>query len=249
MSVREIVKVRMVAGSLVVSLPQSVLEPVGLKEGDRVVVEASPPRRLLITKEGKIMTSTQRLEMEIDLLEKKKIAMESDLTYKARQHNDGMPCDQGMEDNDVAILMLMQLVRDRDRLDVEIAEKRMQLYEVQAGDVVVLRPGRAEEEVVPSLPLKTASVWYHWIDKDGHGYFLAFVNRKGSCSVRRFDVDSGMAVRSEKNRKGDFRDSFSAYLEKATLLHLSKPPRVEDCKLRLPSSTLVELRQQIKPKS
>jgi antitoxin component of MazEF toxin-antitoxin module len=41
---REIVKVRSVAGSLVVSLPQSVLETVGLKEGDRVVVEAAPPR-------------------------------------------------------------------------------------------------------------------------------------------------------------------------------------------------------------
>lgn len=35
MAMREIVKIRSIAGSLVVSLPQSVLEPVGLGEGDR----------------------------------------------------------------------------------------------------------------------------------------------------------------------------------------------------------------------
>src|SRR5271165_6103949 len=120
MSMREIVKVRTVAGSLVVSLPQSVLEPVGIKEGDRVVVEAEPPRRLLITKEGNVMTSTQHLEMEIDLLEKRKTALESDLSYKERQYNSSMPCDEGMSDNDVAILVMMSLVRDRDRLSVEI---------------------------------------------------------------------------------------------------------------------------------
>src|ERR1700733_6375267 len=135
MGMRETVKVRSVAGSLVVSLPQSVLEPVGLKEGDRVVVEAAPPRRLVITKEGKTMTSTQHLEMEIDLLEKKKTAAESDLRYKARQYNDNMPCEEGMSDNDVAFLILMSIERDRDRLDVEIAEKRLELYNLQAGEV------------------------------------------------------------------------------------------------------------------
>jgi len=45
-----------------------------------------------------------------------------------------MPCDEGMSDNDVAILILPELIRDRDRLDVELAEKRIQLYEIQGGD-------------------------------------------------------------------------------------------------------------------
>jgi antitoxin component of MazEF toxin-antitoxin module len=133
MSMREIVKVRTVAGSVVVSLPASVLEPVGIKPGDRVIVEAAPPRRLILTKEGEIMTSTQRLEFEIDLLERKKRAIESDIRYKARQHNDSMPTEEGMEDSSVAMLVLTGLERDRDRLDVEIAEKKLELYDLQGG--------------------------------------------------------------------------------------------------------------------
>lgn len=246
----EIVKVRMVAGSLVVSLPQSVLKPVGLREGDRVVVEAAPPRRLVITKEGKTMTSTQHLEMEIDLLEKKKKAVESDLRYKEYQHNGNMPCDEGMSDSDVAILIMSSLARDRDRLDVEIAEKRLQLYEIQGADVLETQPGPTEDKVLPSAPSKAEKGWHHWVDKDGHEYFLAFVNAKGSCSVRRFDASSGTALRKEENRKGDYRDSFSEYLEQATPLQLSRQPNLErDCRKRLPSSTLTELQQQIKAKS
>ena len=103
---REFVKIRTVAGSLVVSLPQSILEPVGLKEGDRVIVEAAPPRRLIITKEGTTMTSVQHLEMEIDLLEKKKIAMASDLRFKEYQYKHNMPCDEGMSDSAVAVLVM-----------------------------------------------------------------------------------------------------------------------------------------------
>jgi len=132
---REIVKVRTVAGSVVVSLPASVREPAAIEPGDRVVVEAAPPRRLIITKEGKTMTSTERLELEIDLLEKKKQALESDIRYKARQHNDSMPTEEGMDDPDVALLVLSRLQRDRDQLDVEIGEKKLALYDLQGGPV------------------------------------------------------------------------------------------------------------------
>ena len=120
---------------MVVSLPQSVLEPVGLKAGDRVIVEAAPPRRLIITKEGATMTSTARIELEIELLERKKAAIDSGLSYKQEQYNKNMPCDEGMGDNDVAVLVFHELIRDRDRLDVEIAEKRITLYDLQAGVV------------------------------------------------------------------------------------------------------------------
>ena len=243
---REIVKVRMVAGSLVVSLPQSVLEPVGLREGDRVVVEAAPPRRLLITKEGNTMTSTQHLEMQIDLLEKKKKAVESDLTYKERQYNSNMPCDDGMSDNDVAILMMSSLVRDRDRIDVEIAEKRIELYEVQGGELQEPQSPPIPDEVASS-PSKVERGWYHWVDGDGQGYFLAFVNAKGSCSMRQFNSESGVALPKGENPKGDFRDQFSQYLDQATPLNLSRQPNLDrDCKDRLPSTLLSELQRQIK---
>lgn len=125
----EIVKIRTVAGSLVVSLPQSVLDPVGLKEGDRVIVQAALPNRLILSKERKPMTSMQHLELEIDLLEKKKKAVESDMRCKQYQHNQNMPTDEGMSDDSVAGLILFSLARDVDRLDVEIAEKRLELVE------------------------------------------------------------------------------------------------------------------------
>jgi antitoxin component of MazEF toxin-antitoxin module len=130
---REIVKVRMVAGSLVVSLPQTVLEPVGITAGDRVIVEAAPPRRLIITKEGSTMTSTAHLELQIDLLEKKKQAIESDLQYKAHQWNKGMPTEAGMDDQDVAFAIMYELERNRDRLGAEIAERKMELYDLQGA--------------------------------------------------------------------------------------------------------------------
>lgn len=148
---RELVKVRLVAGSAVISLPQSVLEPVGLKAGDRVLVEAAPPRRLIITKEGATMSSTQRLELEIDLLEKKKAAMNSDLKYKERQHNSSMPVDEGMSDPSVAVLVMSSVVRDRDRLTAEIAEKKLELYDLLGGN------DPAAEHDEPELNLENAA--------------------------------------------------------------------------------------------
>jgi len=242
---RETVKIRIVAGSLVVSLPQSVLEPVGFREGDRVIIEAAPPRRLLITKEGNTMTSTRLLDMELDLLEKKKTAILSDLQYKERQYNSGMPCDEGMSDNEVAVLIMSSLVRDRDRLDVEIAEKRIQLYEVQGGEIQEQQNLRT----TPEIPVSGSHVekgWFHWVDSDGQSYFLAFVNAKGSCSVRQFDASSGEAFPKPENRRGDFRDSFSEYLKQATPLHLDQQPNLDrDCKVRLPSPVLAQLQKQV----
>ena len=77
------------------------------------------------------MNSSERLEREIDLLEKRKQALESDIRYKAKQHNDSMPTEEGMEDPDVALLVLSGLERDRDQLDVEISEKKLALYDLQ----------------------------------------------------------------------------------------------------------------------
>ena len=71
------------------------------KAGDRVVVEAAPPRRLIVTKEGNTMTSTARLELEIDLLDKKRAAIDSDLVYKQEQHNKDTPCEPEMTDSDL----------------------------------------------------------------------------------------------------------------------------------------------------
>lgn len=132
---REIIKLREVAGSAVITLPQIILEALGLELGDRLLVEAMPPRRIIITKEGATMQSTQRVELELDLLGKKRQAIESDLRYKDRQFKSNMPSDPGMDEPAIAILVMSSLERDRDRLEVEIAEKRLELHDLQGGEV------------------------------------------------------------------------------------------------------------------
>ena len=146
MLMRDILKVREVAGSVVVTLPKPILDPIGLRPGDRVLVEAAPPRRIVITKEGATMQSTARLELEIDLLEKRRQALESDLAYKKRQYDDSMPCEEGMSDPDVAVLMLFSVARDGDRIDSEIAQKKLEMYDLQGGEVSI------NEKDVPPPP-------------------------------------------------------------------------------------------------
>jgi antitoxin component of MazEF toxin-antitoxin module len=148
---RELVKLRVVAGSVVISLPHSVLEPVGLKSGDRVLVEAAPPRRLVITKEGRLMSPTQRVELEIEVLERHKAAIESDLAYKSRQYSSSMPCEDGMGDNEVAMLIMLSLDRDRDRVDADLAEKKLQLYDLQGGETKDEAPSTAAPESEENL--------------------------------------------------------------------------------------------------
>jgi len=138
---------------VVVSLPASVLDPVGIKPGDRVLVEAAPPRRLIITKEGKTMTSTERLGLEIDLLEKRRQAIKSDQAYKLEQYNDDYFTEEGMS-VDTFPLIMRELNRDLDRLTVEIAEKKLALYDLQGAEALNSRELRSEsdEEPEPSSP-------------------------------------------------------------------------------------------------
>ncbi|MGA2742422.1 MAG: hypothetical protein ABSG65_33910 [Bryobacteraceae bacterium] len=46
-----------------------------------------------------------------------------------------MPCEPEMADDDLVGVVLYGLARDRDCIDVEIAEKRIQLYDLQGGTV------------------------------------------------------------------------------------------------------------------
>ena len=130
---RDIVKVRKVGGTLVVTLTQAVLEQVAFSEGDRVLVEAVPPRRIIISKEGSKMPNTRRIELEIEALEAKQKAIESDVQYKTYQHNNSMPSDEGMGDASVAQLILFGLCHERDTVAANIAQKRLELFELQGA--------------------------------------------------------------------------------------------------------------------
>ena len=94
------------------------------------------------------MQSTARLEREIDVLEKRRQALESDLAYKGHQHEKNMPCDEGMADPDLALLLMSGLARDCNRLDFEIAQKKLELYDLQGGLI--------NDEDVPAPPTPPA---------------------------------------------------------------------------------------------
>jgi hypothetical protein len=149
------------------------------------------------------------------------------------------------------------LVRDRDRFDVEMAEKRIQLYELQAGDSMGVGKSPTDQNgnAVAQKPLsvkapiepepKAKKGWYHWVDEHGRHSILAFANHKGSCSLRWYNASDGSPWRRRPNRRGDYQDSFTEYLLGAVPLHLSKPVRLEDCEKGLPKWLLDELQSQI----
>lgn len=130
---RDIVKVRKVGQTLVVTLTQDTLNEVQLKEGDRVLLEPVPPRRIIISREEKDMPMTRRTELELELLMNKKAAVMSEMEFLVSQHNLSMPVEAGAEDEHVVELMLKQFKRDQDRLDVEISEKKLELFNAQGA--------------------------------------------------------------------------------------------------------------------
>jgi antitoxin component of MazEF toxin-antitoxin module len=93
---REIVKVRRVAGSMVVTLPQPILDEVQIAEGDKVLLESFPPDRIFIIKEHKKMPSTRRAELELEVLESRKNLLESEIAV-VTQNNRNMPGEPGQE--------------------------------------------------------------------------------------------------------------------------------------------------------
>jgi antitoxin component of MazEF toxin-antitoxin module len=128
---RDIVKVRKVGETLVVTLTQSILSEVDLVEGDRVVIEPVPPKRIIITKEEKTVVNTQRACLEIDVLEQKKRAMESEIEFVIAQNNLNIPVEPAMDQSDIVELRLKQLVWDRDKIDVQLAEKKLEMFDLQ----------------------------------------------------------------------------------------------------------------------
>jgi len=72
---------------MVVSIPQTILAEVEIFEGDRLLIEASAPNRLAITKKIQTMPSTQRVELELSVLQARKTALKSDIESNVWQHH------------------------------------------------------------------------------------------------------------------------------------------------------------------
>jgi len=94
--------------------------------------------------------------------------------------------------------------------------------------------------------LRRKKAWFFQKGDDGQGYFLAFINAKGSCSVRTFNAETGIFM-GKRYRPGDYQDQFADLIQGATALTVQAQPNLElHCKERLPKEILEYLRRQIK---
>ncbi len=93
-------------------------------------------------------------------------------------------------------------------------------------------------------PFKVEKAWGCWTDHEGRNYFLAFVNAKGNCSVRTFDLDGFFL--SREYGSGDYQNAFEERYKKALPLNLAHQPNLEkSCRERLPDWVLSEFQQQL----
>ena len=108
-------------------------------------------------------------------------------------------------------------------------------FENLGGSPFVMRHGRSK-------------AWYHHRAADGRGYFLAFVNAKGSCSMRTFDAETGQFLaKNYPEGGGDYQDKFATLIENATQVRVNSQPNLErDCREQLPRSVLDYLKKQVK---
>ena len=119
---------RKVGGTLVVTLTQGVLEQVPLAEGDRIFIEALPPKRILISKEEKTVPNTRRVELELQVLNAKTESFSSQTSHAVAEYkNHG-----GIESDDLEV-MVKYWEAERDKVAVAIAEKNLELFELQGA--------------------------------------------------------------------------------------------------------------------
>ncbi len=92
-------------------------------------------------------------------------------------------------------------------------------------------------------PLRKKKGWF-FSRAGNRPAILAFVNSKGSSSVRSYDVQTGIFL-GKSYRSGDYQDSFSDLLSGAVELTVDSQPNLErDCKERLPDRILAYLKNQ-----
>ena len=111
-----------------------------------------------------------------------------------------------------------------------------------------LREVEAESgEATPkfSVDFVRTKAWY-FAKGPARGYFIAFINAKGSCSMRTFDADSGRFL-SKKYLAGNYQEQFAEVIHNAVELTVESQPNLErDCKIHLPDSVLSQLKKQVK---
>ena len=113
---------------MVVTLTQAILDKIALVEGDRVLIEAVPPKRILITKEEASMPNSRRIDLELQILEARRESFESQMKCAVAEYNQS-----GTIDSSDLEYALRFFEAERDKVAVEIAQKRLELFEMQGA--------------------------------------------------------------------------------------------------------------------
>lgn len=93
-------------------------------------------------------------------------------------------------------------------------------------------------------PDRKKKAWYFSRAVD-RPLFLAFINAKGSCSLRSYDAETGIFV-GKQYGTGDYQDAFPELLKNSREVIVESQPNLErDCKARLPDRVLTYLKAQI----
>ena len=125
---RDLVRLRKVGETLVVTMTQVILENLELAEGDRLLLEAVPPRRVIVTKEAESIANSRRVELELQMLEAKHTALEKEFSYVLADNN--LSSAYGA---DVLETEHSRAEKDMANICVQIAEKQLELFDLQGG--------------------------------------------------------------------------------------------------------------------
>ncbi len=132
--VRDTVKARKVGDSVVITLTKPILDAVEISEGDSLVLETTTSGRVIARKEGPLMAASERMELELELVEKKRAALDAEMSYIVVQHNNSMPSDHPwVEDDSIMEGVMHEMQWQRSKLDIEIVEKRLELLDSGGG--------------------------------------------------------------------------------------------------------------------
>lgn len=113
----------------------------------------------------------------------------------------------------------------------------------------VLQGSRPPQDVAAAPPLGIGSgkkAWFYYQDRGKQGYFLVMVNAKGSCSMRKFDAQTGRFL-GKQYRPGNYQDQFAPFVADAKEVWVRSHPNLErDCSIQLPEGILAELHAQVR---
>jgi hypothetical protein len=137
----------------------------------------------------------------------------------------------------------------------EAANKLYDLTSDPDDPLPVDKTGAEETMEDPFFPRFTRTKgWYYYEEDDPleispkRRYFLAFVNAKGSCSIRTFDTETGR-FEGKKYYPGHYQEAFAGTISSATELTVKSQPNLErDCRERLPEAVLAYLKKQVHEK-